>query len=782
MKTAFSLIAIIILFFITTNLEAQEPVKEEEIPDSIKQQLKNLPEDKKEELIKEKNETGQSEKPQAAVASDIASLEAEFQKYGYYTDIERVFSSLPIFGNDIFKGGSSGFSNTGSISISEDYVLGPGDKISLNIWGDKEENHLLKINYEGNIFIPGIGVVKLKNKTLAESKESLRNIVKNKYPNSQVYLSLSNPKLIYLSVNGEVNNPGQFNLPPVSNIIQAISSAGGINPTGSIRNIQLIRNKKTRFIDLYPFLLSGAWEDIALIPNDVVFVPMAEIRVAVLGNVKRNAVYELKDNEGLKELVKFAGGFTADADLKRIQIDRIVKPEMRRAGMPEREILNIDYAALENMNSDFELQNSDIVTVFKVSDLIDNYARIKGAVFKPGAYSVKASLYLNQLIAKAGGVLDYAYRKRCDILRTYPDGTKEIHDVNLSKILKGNLRFKLQKLDEVTVYSVWDFKDKFSVSISGAVRKPGDYLFTENMNLEDLITKGGGFKYSADSTWIEISRLKEITSESDTLWNVFKVELKDKRKEEVPLERFDRVFVREQPEFRLQETVTIEGEVKYPGKYSLITEKDNIFKLIERAGGFTDRAFGKGIMLLRPSIRRDFSNKEIRSIINNAYEMEYDTTAAIVKIAEKYNIVEFNNINFQRINLDFEKVLEDKREVKLRDGDIINIPERTDEVFVLGAVPRNGTYKVREGEDYKYYIKSAGGMNENADKGKISILKYNGLVYSEGLGDVDIESGDYIIIPKELKRPSTFWRDMKNAFSVIGTIVTSTYIIYQISK
>lgn len=782
MKKAISFIAIITIFLMAVDLEAQDPTREEDIPESIKEQLKNLPEDQKEQLLKTEKETEKAGSPQVVATTDMGSLETEFQKYGYYTDINRVFSSLPIFGYEIFKRGASGFSSTGSISISEDYVLGPGDKISLNIWGNKEEEHLLRINYEGNIFIPGIGAVTLENKTLAESKELLEDIIKNKYPNSQLYLSLSSPKLIYLSVNGEVNNPGQYNLPPVSNIIQAISSAGGITSAGSIRNIKLIRNKKEINIDLYPFLLSGDWKQVALIPNDVIFVPVAETKVAILGNVKRNAVYELKDDEGLADLIEFAGGFTADADLRRIQIDRVLKPEMRKVGLPEREILNVDYEALKNSDSDYKLQNSDIVTVFKVSDLVDNYVDIRGAVFKPGTYSVNSALYLNQLIAKAGGVLDHAYKKRCDILRTYPDGTKEIFDVKLSGILNGETRFELQKLDEVTIYSVWDFKDRFSVYISGAVRKPGEYLFTEEMNLKDLITKGGGFKYSADSTWVEISRLKEITSESDTLWNVFKVDLRDKSKEMFPLKKFDRVFVREQPGFRLQETVTVEGEVKYPGRYSLVTDNDNVSTLIERAGGFTDRAFEKGIILLRPSIRRDFSNEEIRSIINNAYEMEYDTTVAIVQIAEKYNIVEFNNINFQRINLDFEKVLEDKREVKLRDGDIINIPEKTDEVFVLGAVPRNGTYKVSEGKDYKYYVKSAGGLNENADKDKISILKYNGLVYSEDLEEVDIESGDYIIIPKELKKPSTFWRDMKNAFSVVGTIVTSTYIIYQISK
>jgi len=778
MKKAISFIAIVAISFMAAGLEAREQIKEEDIPESTKEQLKNLPEDKKKQLI----ETEQPQSPEIADTVDTGPLETEFQKYGYYTDIDSVFSSLPIFGYEIFKRGASGFSNTGSISISEDYALGPGDKINLNIWGNKEEKHLLKINYEGNIFIPGIGAVSLKNKTLGESKELLANIIKKKYPISQVYLSLSNPKLVYLSVNGEINNPGQYNLPPVSNIIQAISSAGGITPAGSIRNIKLIRNKKAINVDLYPFLLSGAWQEMALIPNDVIFIPVAEIKVAILGSVKRNAVYELKDDEGLRDLIEFAGGFTAEADLRRIQIDRVVKPEMRRAGLPEREVLNVDYEALNNSNSDFKLQDSDIITVFEVSELIDNYVRIIGSVFKPGTYSIKSSLYLNQLLERAGGVLDHAYRKRCDILRSYPDGKKEIFDLRLSEILKGETRFELQKLDTVTIYSVWDFKYRFSVSVSGAVRKPGDYLFTEDMNLEDLITNGGGFEYSADSSRVEISRLRKITSESDTLWNVFKVDLRDKSKAAFPLQKFDKVFVREQPEFRLQETVTIEGEVKYPGRYSLITENDNVFTLIDRAGGFTDRAFEKGIMLLRPSIRRDFSNEEIRNIVNNAYEMEYDTTVAIVQIAKKYNIVEFDNINFQRINLDFEKVLEDKQEVKLRDGDIINIPEKTDEIFVLGAVPRNGTYKVREGEDYEFYIKSSGGLNENADKGKISILKYNGLVYSEDLGDVNIESGDYIIIPKELKEPSTFWRDMKNAFSVVGTIVTSTYIIYQISK
>ncbi|MDZ7861091.1 MAG: SLBB domain-containing protein [Candidatus Krumholzibacteriota bacterium] len=780
MKKAFSFISIILFLFAGVSLSAQEPVNPENFPDSVKQKLDNLPKDKRQKLIEEQKGKDQPKKVKND-SLDQVPPETDFEKYGYYTDIGEVFSSLPVFGNAVFRKGSGSFSNAGSFSVPEDYILGPGDKITLNIWGKREESFTLKINYEGNVFIPQIGAVNLRGRTLSDSKKLLKNKISKTYSDSNVYLSLSNPKLIYLSVNGEANNPGQFNLPPVSNIIQAISYAGGISDKGSMRNIHLVRNKKVISIDIYPFLLSGDWENRILSPNDVIYIPMAEKKVAILGNVKRNAVYELKDNEGLKELIEFSGGFTADADPGRIQIDRIIKAQERITGMPEREILNVDYEALKKKNTNFILQNSDVVTVFQVSGLINNYVKIRGAVFKPGTYSIKSAMSLNELITKAGGIFDDAYRKRCDILRTYPDSTKEIYDVNLAEIVKENINFELQKLDEVTIYSVLDFKDTLSVSISGAVRKPGEYLFTEDMNLEDLVTGGGGFKYSADSTWVEISRLREITPKSDTLWNVFRVDLKDNN-EQFPLQEFDRVYVREQPEFRLQETVTIEGEVKYPGKYSLITDNDNIFTLIERAGGFTDRAFEKGIMLLRPSLRRNFSDEEIRGIINNAYEMEQDTTSAVVEFAKKYGVVKFNDINFQRINVDFEEVLDDEREVTLKNADIINVPEKTDEVFVLGAVPRNGTYKVKKGEDYKYYIKSAGGLNENADDEKISILKYNGLVYSEDLGDVPIESGDYIIIPKELKKPSTLWKDLNNIFSVVGTIVTSTYIIYQISQ
>jgi protein involved in polysaccharide export with SLBB domain len=788
MNKATFFISIIFFLLASADMSAQEPVtskgnpKAEQFPESLKQQFKNLPEDKREQLTKEESNKKEPVKLFEIDSLEVDSLKVEFEKYGYYTDIKKVFSKLPVFGNDVFQKGYIGFSNVGSISIPEDYIIGPGDKISLNIWGEKEETYSLKVNYEGNIFIPHIGVVNLRYKTLSQSKKLLSNMIRKKYPNSKSYLSLSNPKLIYLSVNGEVNKPGQFNLPPLSNIIQAISFAGGISDNGSMRNIQIIRNNNARSFDLYPFLLSGSWENMSLSPSDVIFVPVAAKRVAIQGNVKRNAVFELKDKEGLKELIEFAGGFSADADLKRIQINRIIKPEMRKPGMPKREILDVDGTLLEKQNSNFRLQDSDVITVFQVSDLIVNYVTIKGAVFKPGTYSIKFSLSLNELIKKAGGVFDDAYRNRCDILRTYPGGTKEIYGINLSKILNDKLKFKLKKLDEVTIYSVWDFKDKFSVSISGAIRKPGDYLFTENMNMSDLVIKGGGFIYSADSTWVEISRLLQVAQGTDTLWNIFKVDLKDSKNKELPLQKFDRVYVRERPEFRLQESVTIEGEVRYPGKYSLITGDDNIFTLIDRAGGFTNRAFGKGTILLRPSLRRNFSDNEIRSIINNAYEMDYDTTSTAMQIAERYRIVEFDNIDFQRINVDFEKVRDAELKITLRDADIINIPEKTDEVFVLGAIPRNGTYKVKEGEDYKYYIKSAGGLNENADKGKVSILKYNGLVYSDNLGDVNIESGDYIIVPKELRKPSTLWRDLNDVFSVLGTIVTSTYIIYQIAK
>jgi len=564
MKKAFYFIPIILFLFTGLSLNAQEPVNPENIPESVKQKFKELPKDKRQLLIEEQKGKGQPEQ-KGNDSPDQAPLKADFEKYGYYTDIGEVFSRLPVFGNDVFRKGSGSFSNAGSFSVPEDYILGPGDKITLNIWGKKEESFKLKINYEGNVFIPRIGAVNLSGRTLSDSKKLLRDKISRTYPGSNVYLSLSNPKLIYLSVNGEANNPGQFNLPPVSNSIQAISYAGGISPKGSMRNIQLVRNRKVISIDIYPFLLSGEWENRILSPNDVIFIPMAEKKVAILGNVKRNAVYELKDNEGLKELIEFSGGFTADADPGRIQIDRIIKAEERKTGMPEREIINVDYSDLKKNNSDFMLQNSDVVTVFQVSDLINNYVKIRGAVFKPGTYSIKSPLSLYELINKAGGIFEDAYRERCDILRTYPDGTKEIYDVNLAEILKKKTEFELKELDEVTIYSVWDFRDRFTVSITGAVRKPGKYLFTEDMNLEDLITNGGGFKYSADSTWVEISRLKEVTPVSDTLWNVFKIDLEEERSTQFALEKFDRVYVREQPEFRLQEGVTIQGEVNTQG-------------------------------------------------------------------------------------------------------------------------------------------------------------------------------------------------------------------------
>lgn len=779
MKKKYFMILIVVILFAISNLYSQEilpqtgetgetgEINADNIPNNIKKQL----------------ETASSEKE----TKDIVETETEeIEKFGYYSHKDNVFSELPTFGNEIFNKSSSGFSATGSISIPFNYILGPGDGIKINIWGSKEKLYKVDVNYEGEIFIPQIGTIYVQAKSLSEVKQIVTDKIHHKYPGTQIYLSVTNPKLLNISVNGEVNSTGQYTLSPLSNIQHAILFADGIRNNGSMRNIALLRNGKIiKEFDLYPYLLTGTKDEVFLLSNDVIFIPIADKKVAIQGNVKRNAIFELKNEEGLKELISFAGGFSANADLKRIQIDRIIEPDMRKIGMPEREIINIDYQDLEKENIDFELQDRDVVTIFPISDLITNYVRIKGAIFKPGTYSLNSAQTIESLIRKSGGIFEDAFLQRCDVLRTYPDGTKEIIDLNLEAIIKGELNFELQKLDEITIHSVWDFTDILSVSIDGAVRKPGDYLFTENMILEDVIINAGGFTYDADSTWVEISRLKELTTATDTLWNVFQVDLRGKKNMEFPLKKLDKIFVRKRPNFKLQETLTIEGEVKYPGRYSLITKNDDLLTLIERAGGLTENAFSKGIMILRPLMKRKFTNQEIKNIISNSYEMEFtqDTTdVSVMEIVEKSGFIKFENINFQRLNVNLDKILQGKQKLKLKSGDIINVPEKTDEVFVLGAVPRSGTYKLKRGMNYKYYVNLAGGYNDNVDKKNISILKYNGLVHTKGLRGIDIENGDYIIIPKELNRPSTLLRDLRDIATITTSILTTAYIIKQISN
>ena len=781
MKKVFFQLLIIFFIILNNTLIAQEikdpkvlfeseKISSEFIEDILEKESKELGEE----------ELGEEELGEEELEEEKFEEEDEFSLYGVYTDYKKVFSMLPRFGNDIFNTSSLSFATSGSTPIPSNYILGSGDELSINIWGTVEQTYSIKVNYEGEIFISNVGSVFVQGKTLSQVKDLLIKLLNIKFPNSKIHLTLNTPKLLNIFVYGEVNRPCGYTLSPLSTLFQALFSANGINDRGSMRYVQVIRNNKVlKIFDLYPFILTGIKDDIVLQPNDVIFVPVAQNMVAIKGSVKRNEVFELKKDEGLKELISFAGGFTADADLHHIQINRILTPEQREFAKPERIIINIDYTNFINENTNFLLQDGDIVTVFKVSNLINNYVVIKGSVFKPGTYSINPGLSLFDLLIIAGGVFDNAFLQRCDVLRTYPDGTNEIFDLNLEAIIKGELNFELQKLDEVNIYSIWDFKDKFSVSIRGAVRKPGSFLFTDSMNLSDVLTQAGGFTYNADTTYVEISRMKEIIK-SDTLWDVFRVNLLDKSNKNFPLQQFDDIFVRHNISFKLQEIVTIHGEVKYPGNYSLITQDDDLLSLIKRAGGITNRAFLKGTMILRSSLHRAFTNSEIKSIINNAYEMELDTINTIINVIEKSGFIKFEDINFRRLNIDLDLVLKGKQKFILKKGDIINIPPKSDEIFVLGAIPRSGTYKLKDGVNYKYYIQSAGGLNRNADKKNISVLKYNGLVYSKNLSRVPIENGDYIIIPKKVKRVSTFWRDTTHVVTILGSIASTIYILTNI--
>jgi len=700
-----------------------------------------------------------------------------------------------LFGSKLFfqKNRKLSFEPSLNQATPKNYILGPGDLIYVDIYGESEKYYEATVNPEGSILLDNIGLIAVSGKTIEAAEGIIKNRVATFYtelsgsnPKTFLQVALGNVKTIKVHILNEVRLPGTFTLSAFSTVFNALYAAGGPSDKGTLRAIQLIRNnKKIAEIDVYDLLIDGTANlDVQLQDQDVILVNPYLARVKVMGEVKRPLVFEVTPEDNLEDILRFAGGFTDLAFKDRISISRITGNQ--------RSISDV----YSNQLGLFNLKGGDEISVYRIIDRYSNRIQIKGAVFRPGIFSLTEGLTLTQLIKNADGLKGDAYTQRASILRTKGDLSSEVLEVNLQAVLEGRQAdVVLQREDVIRISSIYDVQNERYIQILGEVKRPGTYPYAAGMTPEELILIAGGLQESANIKDIEIARRLE-DSDSGTLSDIITTSINPDlsfNPNAISLAPFDQVIVRKRANFTMQRLVSVEGQVNSPGLFAIQTSVDRISDLIKRAGGVNQFAYTKGATLIRKTeffnteseqVRRQKNLEALRVLLkenptnpeaqeellirlfrdlpketvaktdstaNNAKRESLDQIAAetpglAVKIKET-----------EAVAINLEKILANpgsEEDLVLEEGDILNVPKLLQTVRMRGDVVYPTTLRHEQGRGLQFYINGAGGFDRRANRKQTYVVYANGAVKrTKGLFGVRsypaVEPGAEVIIPSK---------------------------------
>lgn len=643
-----------------------------------------------------------------------------------------IFLSLKpkIFGADIFTNKNFSFEPNLKLATPVNYIIGPDDQLNINVYGNSLINWRLDVSPEGNINIPGIGIINVAGKTIENATAIIKSkLTANNYAigrGTNVQVSLGNIRSIKVIMVGQLEKPGTYTLPSLATVFNALYAAGGPNETGSLRQIQIIRNNHViRQLDVYDFLVKGDQKgNINLQDQDIIRVPTYKTRVELEGQIKIPALFEVLPGESLQTILNYAGGFTDSAYTARIKVSQISDQQRKLTDVVEADYKN--YIPLRG----------DKYFIQSIINRFENRVTINGAVFRPGEYELQNGMDLLQLIQTAAGLKEDAFTERGTITRLKADNSTEIIAFDVKDVLNKAVTVKLQREDIIEISSIFDLRNKYQITINGSVRKPGVFAFAENLKVEDLILKAGGFAEGASPKRIEVARRinnADPQSKSSKVAEVFTVNVDNQLKLagiNFVLKPFDIVSVYTLPGYEKQRTVKVEGEVLYPGSYTIETKNEKISDLIARTGGLTALADIEG-----GSLKRD--NIAILGVDKN----KTDTLAIARERAEQFNRLKRTNRdstnssntqprnNFVGINL--KKILKapgSKIDLLLEDGDVLRIPKQQQLVRVNGEVLYPSAVVYSRSKSFKAYVLNAGGFSPNALKRSAYVVYPSGTV------------------------------------------------------
>ncbi len=679
-----------------------------------------------------------------------------------------LYRGRKVFGRDIFNKEDLTFEPVMNIATPQSYVVGPGDEVKVDIYGASQKSNTYTVSPDGDIVIDGYGPINISGLTVKQANARIRSTLGSRYSSSSIKLSLGQTRTITVNVMGEVQNPGTYSLSAFASVFHALYMAGGVSGIGTLRNIKVFRNgKEVSVVDVYDYILNGKLSgNVRLQDNDVIMVGPYECIVDIAGKVKRPMYYEMKKSESVQTLLKYAGYFSGDAYTKSV---RVIRKSGSRYG-----VFNVQEF---DMNS-FHLADGDSVTVDSIIPRYENMVEVKGAVFRPGMYQLGGNITtVRSLIESAEGLMEDAFTNRGVIHRMKEDRTLKVISVDVQGILDGKTAdIPLKNEDVLFIPSKSERQENRTITIHGEVLYPGVYKYADNETLEDFVIQAGGLKESASTVKVDVSRRvsnrKALTRDS-VIAKTYSFALKDgfvvDGQPGFTLEPYDEVYVRKSPSYSVQQNVSIDGEVNFPGTYALTKSESRLSDLVKASGGTNQLAYVKGARLERRISPEERTRMEqVLKMVQFQSATEEDT----IDISK----LDIGDTYYVGIQLD--KALEapgSDYDLTLREGDRIIVPEYTNTVKVSGNVLYPNTVAYKKGKGARYYVNQAGGWGIRAKKGSTYIVHMNGTVNQMGKGEKPTP-GSEVIVPTKAKSETNklqMWLAVGSSTASIATMLVS---------
>lgn len=719
---------------------------------------------------------------------DEEYMDMQDEMYGIYPDSTMMLKKLiadqqhkkkKVFGRDIFNNKELSFEPNMNIATPQNYRLGPGDAVIIDIYGASQKTIESTVSPDGTITIEGYGPVSVSGLTVAQANARLRSTVGSRYTSSHVRLTVGQTKTIMVNVMGEVKAPGTYTLSAFATVFHALYMAGGTNDLGTLRNIKVYRNNRlVTVVDIYDYILNGKLTgNVRLADNDVIVVGPYDCLVNITGKVKRPMFYEMKKSESINSLLKYSGSFTGDAYKKSVRVNRKTGREYT--------VFNVE----EFDFSSFRIEDGDSVSVDSILPRYANTVEVKGAVFRPGMYNLGEQVNsVRTLVQHAEGLTEDAFTSRAVMHRMKADRSLEVVSVDIAGIMSGKVAdIPLKENDVLFIPTTQEKMTDRTITIRGEVQYPGTYKYADNETIEDFVLQAGGLTDKASVVNVNVSRrvqdAKAVRPDS-LIAKTFTLSLKDGFVVDGDpgfiLMPFDEVSIRKSPAYSEQQNVVIEGEVMFTGEYTLTKRNARLSDLYKMSGGSTNQAYLKGARLIRKANDTEKARMEAvlkmqreqqqKNLLQLAASTNGGNLQQVAEGAKNAELEKFNVPSEYPVGIDLVAALENPgcdEDLVLREGDRLVIPQYNGTVKVNGAVMYANTVAYEKGKRASYYIDQAGGFASDAMKSKSYIIYMNGKVAKVGHG-AKVQPGCEIVVPAKLKRKMSMAETMS-----LGTSMSS---------
>ena len=691
-----------------------------------------------------------------------------------------------IFGHDLFNNKDLTFEPNMNIATPDNYRLGPGDNVYIDVYGASQKTIEGTVSPDGTVVVEGFGPIAVGGMTVAQANSAIRSRLGSRYQSSKLRLTVGETRSIMVNVVGDVKVPGTYTLSAFASVFHALYMAGGVTDLGTLRNIKIYRNSQhISTVDIYDYIINGHMTgNVRLQDNDMIMVGSYDCLVVVDGKVKRPMYYEMKRNESLAALIKYAGGFTGDAYKKSVRV-------IRKTGR-EFSIFNVD----EFDMSSFKLADGDSIAVDSILDRWSNMAEVKGAVFRPGMYQVGGEITsVRSLIEHAEGLREDAFTTHAVMHRMKPDRTLEVLRLNIDGILDGTMAdIDLKPNDVLFIPTRQDLMEEQTLTIHGEVHYPGIYKYASNETIEDFILQAGGLTETASTVKVDVSRRvtnpHALTTDS-IIAHTFSFALKDgfviEGEPGFTLMPFDEVYVRKSPGSYKQQNVRIEGEVMFAGTYTISSKNMRLSELVQTAGGVNDRAYTKGARLERRYTQEERLNaiealKKAReqAELNLQEQIAKSGNANLANLNPTQQLQKYEVGETYPVGIDLAEALANPggdEDIVLREGDRIIVPQYTGTVKISGEVMHPNSVVYEAGKKANYYIDQAGGFGTNARKRQAYIIYMSGKVAKVSHG-AKPQPGCEIVVPsKPISKTS-----LQETLSIATSVASFAAIIATIAN